>query len=101
MEERELAVRQVLRGLTYPAEKWQIVTHADLYGADAETRAALHGLAPARVPQPGGHHRGPARRYSHASGSRKKPVYVDQDGVDRAMNSSEFTGEVEPRDSLR
>jgi len=44
----ETVVRQVLHGLCYPAEKWQIVTQADLYGADSATRAALQGL-PARV----------------------------------------------------
>lgn len=52
MEEREFAVRQVLRGLTYPAEKWRIVTQADLYGADAGTRAALHGLPPREYRSP-------------------------------------------------
>jgi hypothetical protein len=44
----ETVVRQVLHGLCYPAEKWQILTQADLYGADSATRAALQGL-PARV----------------------------------------------------
>jgi Protein of unknown function (DUF2795) len=42
--QRERTVRQVLSGLTFPAEKWQIVTQADLYGADAHTRVELHGL---------------------------------------------------------
>jgi Protein of unknown function (DUF2795) len=42
--QRERAVRQVLQGLTYPAEKWQIVTQAELYGADAEIRGQLYGL---------------------------------------------------------
>lgn len=41
---RERAVRQVLQGLTYPAEKWQIVTQAELYGADAQTRGELYRL---------------------------------------------------------
>jgi uncharacterized protein DUF2795 len=37
-------VRQVLAGLAYPARKWQIVTQADLYGADTHTRSRLHRL---------------------------------------------------------
>jgi hypothetical protein len=37
-------VRQVLAGLAFPAEKWQIVTQADLYGADTRTRQLLLGL---------------------------------------------------------
>jgi hypothetical protein len=37
-------VRQVLRGLRFPAEKWQIVTQAELYGADATTRDQLYRL---------------------------------------------------------
>ncbi|HEU5470501.1 MAG TPA: DUF2795 domain-containing protein [Actinophytocola sp.] len=41
---REITVRQVLHGLTYPAEKWQIVTQADLYGADAGTIRDLFRL---------------------------------------------------------
>ena len=45
--QRERIVRQVLQGLRYPAEKWQIVTQAELYGADAETKLELHAL-PAR-----------------------------------------------------
>lgn len=37
-------VRQVLHGLHFPAEKWQVITQAELYGADVETRYQLHGL---------------------------------------------------------
>ena len=37
-------VRQVLHGLRFPAEKWQIVTQAELYGADATTRDQLYQL---------------------------------------------------------
>jgi hypothetical protein len=40
----ELSVRQVLRGLRYPAEKWQIITQAELFGVDVATRSKLHGL---------------------------------------------------------
>jgi hypothetical protein len=42
--QREWAVRQVLHGLTYPAERWQIITQAELYGADADTRTRLQSL---------------------------------------------------------
>jgi Protein of unknown function (DUF2795) len=45
--QRERTVRQVLSGLTYPAQRWQIVTQAELYGADVETRLELEAL-PAR-----------------------------------------------------
>ncbi|HEY0641612.1 MAG TPA: DUF2795 domain-containing protein [Pseudonocardiaceae bacterium] len=44
MAEVELAIAQVLRGLRFPAAKWQILTHADLYGADAVTWSLLHTL---------------------------------------------------------
>ena len=37
-------VSQVLAGLTYPAAKWQILMHAEDYGADAWTRADLWAL---------------------------------------------------------
>jgi len=40
----EQAVRQVLRGLHYPAERWQVITQAELYGADVGTRERLHEL---------------------------------------------------------
>lgn len=40
----EQAVRQVLHGLRYPAERWQVITQAELYGADIETRTRLHDL---------------------------------------------------------
>lgn len=42
--ERVKTLEQVLSGLTYPAEKWQIVTQAELYGADGGTRARLRAL---------------------------------------------------------
>ncbi len=45
-EAPELA--EILRGLSYPAEKWQITTCADVYGADIHTRRRLYDL-PARV----------------------------------------------------
>jgi hypothetical protein len=42
----QLGVRleQVLFGLRFPAQRWQIITHADLYGVDAFTRHLLHRL---------------------------------------------------------
>jgi len=40
----EQAVRQVLRGLDFPAERWQVITQAELYGADVQTREKLHQL---------------------------------------------------------
>jgi hypothetical protein len=39
-----LMVRQVLYGLRFPAAKWQILTQADLYGADSRTRQRLFTL---------------------------------------------------------
>jgi hypothetical protein len=42
--QREQVFDQVLNGLTYPAEKWQIVTTAEIYGADVATTASLHEL---------------------------------------------------------
>lgn len=37
-------VRQVLAGLPFPAEKWQLITYAEEYGADATTRGDLWAL---------------------------------------------------------
>jgi hypothetical protein len=42
--QREQAVRQVLRGLTYPAEKWQVIAQAQLFGADVGTTTRLYDL---------------------------------------------------------
>jgi hypothetical protein len=39
-------IGHVLAGLDYPAAKWQIVAHADHYGADAVTTAQLWSLIP-------------------------------------------------------
>jgi len=36
----------ILRDLSYPAQKWQITTCADLHGADIRTRRALYDLMP-------------------------------------------------------
>ncbi|GAA1846552.1 hypothetical protein GCM10009836_27650 [Pseudonocardia ailaonensis] len=35
---------QVLAGLRYPAAKWQIIAHADHYGADSVSTAQLWSL---------------------------------------------------------
>lgn len=37
-------VRQVLAGLPFPAEKWQLIMYAEEYGADATTRSDLWAL---------------------------------------------------------
>lgn len=43
-------VRQVLAGLAFPAAKWQLITHAEHYGADSATRADLWALRPGDYP---------------------------------------------------
>jgi hypothetical protein len=42
------SLSQILSDLTYPAEKWQITTCAEIYGADIRTRRELYKL-PARA----------------------------------------------------
>lgn len=37
----------VLADLSFPAQRWEILTQADMYGVDTVTRARLH-LLPAR-----------------------------------------------------
>jgi hypothetical protein len=37
-------IAQVLDGLRYPAERWQVIAQADHYGADSVTRAQLVAL---------------------------------------------------------
>ncbi|QJY44694.1 DUF2795 domain-containing protein [Pseudonocardia broussonetiae] len=37
-------VRHVLSGLAFPAAKWQLIIHAEEYGADAATRTDLWAL---------------------------------------------------------
>ena len=41
-------VRHVLAGQQFPAERWQLIVGAELYGADAYTRQELHALPPRR-----------------------------------------------------
>ncbi|WP_300011256.1 DUF2795 domain-containing protein [Pseudonocardia sp.] len=43
-------VRHVLAGLAFPAAKWQLIIHAEDYGADASTRAELWALPPGDYP---------------------------------------------------
>jgi hypothetical protein len=43
-------VRHVLADLDFPAAKWQLITHAEHYGADASTRADLWGMPPGDYP---------------------------------------------------
>jgi hypothetical protein len=52
---REVAVmdprkrlQQVLAGQQFPAERWELIVGADLYGADALTKAELHALPAVR-----------------------------------------------------
>lgn len=37
-------LRGVLRDLAFPAARWQLVTHAESYGADGRTRRELAAL---------------------------------------------------------
>lgn len=46
--EENPSLQEVLRDLTYPAEKWQITTCAEIYGVDVRIRRALYAL-PTRV----------------------------------------------------
>lgn len=42
------SLTEVLGDVTYPAEKWQIITCAEIYGADVHTRRELYKLPPRR-----------------------------------------------------
>ena len=35
---------KVLADLNYPAEKWEVITCAEIWGVDVETRRRLYGL---------------------------------------------------------
>jgi len=39
-------IRQVLDGLRFPAQRWQLIAQGELYGADVVTMAKLHRLPP-------------------------------------------------------
>jgi hypothetical protein len=43
-------IGQVLDGVEFPAAKWQLIAHADHYGADAVTRAELWAMPVAVYP---------------------------------------------------
>lgn len=45
-EEATTSLPEILGDITYPAEKWQITTCAELYGADIHTRRELYKLPP-------------------------------------------------------
>jgi hypothetical protein len=40
----ERTLSEILDGLSYPAEKWQITACAEIYGADVHTRRVLYDL---------------------------------------------------------
>ncbi len=44
-------LRHVLAGLSFPAQRWQVIAEAEHYGADARTRRELRALpaGPVRV----------------------------------------------------
>lgn len=44
----EPRLSEILGDLTYPAEKWQVTSCADIYGVDTRIRRALYRL-PARA----------------------------------------------------
>jgi hypothetical protein len=41
-------LQQVLAGQPFPAERWELIVGADLYGADALTKSELHSLPAVR-----------------------------------------------------
>ena len=41
-------LQQVLDGQRFPAERWELIVVADLYGADALTKSELHALPAVR-----------------------------------------------------
>lgn len=43
-------ISQVLAGIPFPAAKWQLIMHAEAYGADAASRAELWGLPTGSYP---------------------------------------------------
>lgn len=51
--DHDLDLREVLGGLSYPADKWQIVACANVYGFDSAVRRTLYAL--------------PVRRYRSAA----------------------------------
>jgi hypothetical protein len=51
--ERATTIAQVLSGLRYPAEKWQVVTQAEIYGADSRCADVTRYLTSDGDPQSG------------------------------------------------
>lgn len=45
-EVEKQSLRFVLDGLTFPAERWEILAAADFYGADVHTSRRLRALPP-------------------------------------------------------
>lgn len=41
-------LRHVLAGQQFPADRWQLIVDAELYGADTQTRYELQTLPPKR-----------------------------------------------------
>jgi hypothetical protein len=41
-------LRHVLAGLSFPAQRWQVIAEAEHYGADTRTRRELRALPDAR-----------------------------------------------------
>jgi hypothetical protein len=41
-------LRQVLAGQSFPAERWELIAAAEMYGADLVTRNELQALQPLR-----------------------------------------------------
>lgn len=48
MSETIRRLRQVLADQRFPADRWELIVGAELYGADTETRRELHALPVAR-----------------------------------------------------
>ena len=46
--DQRLRLQQVLAGQEFPAERWELIVVADLYGADALTKSELHALPAVR-----------------------------------------------------
>lgn len=46
-----IRLRQVLHGLSFPAEKWQLIAHAEHYGADARSMGELWELPVGSFPR--------------------------------------------------
>lgn len=48
MTEMRQRLRQVLADQRFPAERWELIAAAEIYGADLVTRNELHALQPLR-----------------------------------------------------